>query len=92
MNKHGTYANKSTDTSGLGEYSDAQLLKELLDRGIMQLIVGKYPSDKYWQEEVLASSAENKERFYQRRVGKDELLVSQHQRIKEIIGNNRRIV
>lgn len=48
MKTNGTYANKSTDTSGLGEYSSAQLLKELELRGLSKTFLTK--------EEVIANS------------------------------------
>src|SRR5690554_88779 len=39
---NGTYTSNPKDTTGLGEYSDAQLVKELADRGVMKNIDSYY--------------------------------------------------
>lgn len=81
MNKHGTYVNKSTDTSGLGEYSDAQLLKELVNRGVTTEVIGGMEYRSTIDPSLSSWSEEDYKAF-----GRNELRIDQHQRIKEIIG------
>jgi hypothetical protein len=57
-------------------------------RAMMEEVIGEYPSAKNWQEEVTDTSKEIRERFYQRRVGKDQLIAEQRQRIDQVIREN----
>lgn len=36
---NGTYTSQPSDTTGLGEYSDAQLVKEIVNRGVMNTVI-----------------------------------------------------
>jgi len=76
---NGTYTSQPQDTTGLGEFSDTQLLKELVDRGITDKVIGT--NDPITNEIKVHTpwlALENRHR--------NELRSDQHQRIKEILG------
>lgn len=57
---NGTYTSKEPDTTGLGEYTDADLLSELTKRGVLQDLIGEMeyretsdPSLNSWTDEII---------------------------------------
>ena len=82
--KHGTYVNKSTDTSGLGEYSDAELLKELLNRKVELPLIKDIKEILHMQEVVML---EHHGRIDCKNCSLAEIIEEAvDKRIKEIIG------
>lgn len=65
---NGTYTATPEDTTGLGEYSDSQLLNELFKRGVISKIIGEMEYRETSDPSLNSWTDEDKEAFARNRV------------------------